>query len=272
MALTRRTFLKSVVGSVGGLTLIDGLWFEHELIKEVYHRVAIRGGELLGVRIVQISDIHLRSIEDRHRTIARRINDLKPDVLLITGDLIDDASNTKLGDEFVGLFDPDIPKFAIVGNWEYWGKVNIAELNSLYADHNGTLLINQHQTISIRGKTLAISGVDDLIGGQSDIRKAVHGMEKLDLHVALSHCPAYADSIVSSINPEIMPDLILSGHTHGGQVTLGGYAPILPPGSGIYSAGWYGVGGSKLFVNSGIGTSLVPFRLMARAEYAVFDI
>ena len=272
MVFTRRAFLKRFVGGFSGLFLLDGLWFEHEFIRESYYRLMPSRGQFLGLRIVQISDTHLRSIEKRHNAIAKRINGLNPDVILITGDLIDRAENIGLGDEFLNLFDHHIPKFAIVGNWEYWGKVNIPELASIYERHNAKLLINQHHILSIRGKVLSISGVDDLIGGESDIRKATDGLAESDFHISLSHCPGYSGALVSSLAREIVPDLILSGHTHGGQVTLGGYAPFLPPGSGNYSAGWYDIGDSRLFVNSGIGTSLVPIRFMARAEFGVFDI
>jgi predicted MPP superfamily phosphohydrolase len=66
--------------------------------------------------------------------------------------------------------------------------------------------------------------------------------------------------------------LILSGHTHGGQVCLGGWAPVLPRGSGRYVAGWYTDGAIPLYVSRGLGTTMLPIRFGAVPEIAYFEI
>lgn len=218
----------------------------------------------------QISDLHIQSLTRAHKQIASRINELKPDVLFFTGDSVDKADKLDIFDQFLSEIDHDIPKKAILGNWEYWGHVDLTSLKQLYEKHNGELLVNENSSLECNGRSLSIIGVDDLVGGTADFKKAISGMPPADVTITLAHCPKTRNLI--SIESGVKTDLVLSGHTHGGQINILGFIPFKPQGSGTFVKGWYKKEYPHMYVSKGIGTSILPIRFGARAEVAVFSI
>jgi predicted MPP superfamily phosphohydrolase len=120
-----------------------------------------------------------------------------------------------------------------------------------------------------------VTGLDDLIGGRPDVARALADAIPSANHVLLAHCPAHRETFLAelaSLNARALaPAFMLSGHTHGGQLALGGWAPMRPPGSGRYVAGWYRDARTALYVSRGLGTSVVPARFGAPPEIAVFE-
>lgn len=112
--------------------------------------------------------------------------------------------------------------------------------------------------------------MDDLIAGKADFNMAMEFYQKSDYHVVVTHCHQHRDIIQNQMK-DIPIDLILSGHTHGGQLNLFGFAPFTPKGSGRYVSGWYRDKLPYLDVSKGIGTSGIPIRLGSRAEVTVFN-
>lgn len=86
----------------------------------------------------------------------------------------------------------------------------------------------------------------------------------------MNHCPEYSEIIYNKIIKNHPFDIILSGHTHGGQINIFGYVPFKPRGSGKFLKGWYL--DNKLYVSKGIGTSILPLRFMSRAEISIFKL
>ncbi|MBE7177835.1 MAG: metallophosphoesterase [Mucilaginibacter polytrichastri] len=250
--------------------LIDALWLEQFFFRTSHFHREKSGTDPL--RILQLSDLHLHHLRYRERRLAEHINALKPDLLLITGDVIDDGNNLALLDAFFAMLDPAVPKKGITGNWEYWGDVDLKKLAAVYKKHNGELLINEARQLRIRDRSLAITGVDDWLGGKPDIDAALKNHVKSDHHIVMNHCPVYSEVIGEKLEPHTRADFILSGHTHGGQITLFGFAPFLPQGSGRYRKGWFRMGSTDMYVSTGVGTSMIPVRFMARAEIAMFYI
>lgn len=270
MPITRRKFIATGLITAAGIAVTDAFWIEKFFIEtnEFYLGKATR--ETDNLTLIQVSDLHLQKISYPIRQLAKKINGLQPDLILFTGDAIDKAGNLPLFNEFLGLIDTNIPKAAIPGNWEYWGNVDLEALAEVYQTHNGKLLINQSKQYHFNSTTLSITGVDDLVGGKADISAALNNYQASDHHIILNHCPQYTEQIRALLPKEIPAACILSGHTHGGQINLLGYAPFLPPGSGKYVKGWYGDADPKLYVSRGIGTSVLPIRFGSRAEMAVF--
>jgi predicted MPP superfamily phosphohydrolase len=163
------------------------------------------------------------------------------------------------------LIDTSIKKSAITGNWEYWGKIDLLQLRNVYQKHNCDFLINENRTYSVRNQQINIIGVDDFVGGNPSFEKSTKNLSAADKNIALIHCPEFTDKI----NTDNL-DLILSGHTHGGQINLFGFVPFKPQGSGNYLKGWYK--NSKMYVSKGIGTSILPVRFGARAEVVEIDL
>ncbi len=269
MKLSRRKFIKRGAGLATGLILIDAFWAEQFFIETNEFYIGTAKPDLNNIKIVQISDLHIQSVGYALEQMAIKVNQSTPDLIVFTGDSIDRAEKLPVLESFLALLEQSIPKAAIVGNWEYWSNVNFVELSQLYKKYNCTLLINQSQQYTLKGKTFCITGVDDLVGGKPDIEVALLTYAKTDHHIILNHCPQYTDQIIQQLDPNIRPDLILSGHTHGGQVNLFGFRPYMPKGSGVYTKGWYKTA-IPMYVSKGIGTSIMPIRFGSRSEIAFF--
>ena len=267
--LTRRKFIKRGILASIGLVLLDSLWFEKYVIDWNYFDIS--KSEKNKIKIIQISDLHFDQLRYFHKSIAKKINAIKPDLIFITGDTVDKTEKIKPLNEFLQLIDYSIKKYAITGNWEYWGKVNLTKLKNIYSQNNCELLINENRTISIKNREISIIGIDDLVGGNADFGKAVENLKQTKTNIVLSHCPEHRD-LISKQKGNLNIDLVLSGHTHGGQITFLGIIPFKPKGSGKYLKGWYKESEPKMYISKGIGTSILPIRFGARAEMVEMEI
>lgn len=272
MNWTRRKFILSGMLTAFVMIVLDAFWIEKAFIELKEYSLPRKQGQVAKLKIMQISDLHLGSLNWQLRRLAGKVNELSPDLLFITGDSIDNAANLPILSEFLQLLSPDIRKAAILGNHEHWSGIDLTELKTLYKTHNCDLLINEAIQYNVSGKTVLVSGTDDYIGGNADIAKTLLQYKPSDYHIILNHCPEYSTEIISALADEMTPDLILSGHTHGGQINVLGFVPFKPRGSGRYLKGWYDLGKTKLYVSKGVGTSVVPIRFGSRAEVAVFRV
>jgi predicted MPP superfamily phosphohydrolase len=225
------------------------------------------------VRVIQLTDLHLQRISDHSRRIAATVNRLRPDILVLTGDMIDRADRVPELRAFLALLDPAPLKVATLGNWEHWGRINLDELNAAYRDASCRLLVNESNIVERAGCEIAITGMDDETGGRPDLEHALAGVRPLNAHLLLAHSPVYRDVLAAGALERSGHSVtaVLSGHTHGGQVALLGWAPIRPPGSGRYVRGWYRDASPALYVSRGLGTSVAPVRFGSPPEIAVFD-
>ena len=269
--ISRRKFIKAGILAATGVALVDAFWVEKFFIEVNEFFIGNASKSTTNIKVVQISDLHLQSINYQLIQLTKKLNKLNPSLIVITGDAIDKAKNTSVLNDFLKLVHKDIKKVAILGNWEYWGNVNLTELKKIYTENNCTLLINETKQYTIDKKTISITGVDDFLGGYADFDASIKNYKKSDYHIILNHCPQYSDHISERLAKDIEVNFILSGHTHGGQINIFGFAPFLPPGSGKYTKGWYKSNNQDLYVSKGIGTSIFPARFGARAEIAIFN-
>lgn len=269
MRISRRLFLTRFMTILSGVIFIDVLFERFSIKFKEYHLNS--NPEITHLKAIQISDLHLKKLRFHHDAMCKQIENSHPDLLLLTGDLIDDAKNLPELESFLKLLPLATPKFAVLGNWEYWGGVAISELQCLYAKYGCKLLINSQESVVLKGRKITITGIDDFVAGKADIKKATENFSKSDYHLVLNHCPQYSEQICLEVDEKIPVDLILSGHTHGGQINFFGFVPFLPQGSGRFVGGWYTVGKHNLYVSKGIGTSILPIRFGARAEIAIFN-
>lgn len=261
--------MKGGILAVIGFVILDALWFERYIIEWNYFDIS--KSDKNKIKIMQISDLHIDKLRYFHKSIARRINSVQPDLIFITGDSVNETEKIETLNKFLELIDKSIKKYAITGNWEYWGDVNLTKLKSMYSANNCELLINENRTISIKDREISIIGIDDFVGGKADFRKAVKNLKETQTNIVLSHCPEHRD-IITKQKGGLYIDLVLSGHTHGGQVTFLGFVPFKPRGSGNYLKGWYKESNPIMYISKGIGTSTVPIRFGARAEMVEMDI
>jgi predicted MPP superfamily phosphohydrolase len=265
--ITRRQFIKRGILTSLILGLLDSFWFEIYFIK--WNEFDISKQEDSKIKIMQLSDLHFNKLRSYHKSIAKEINKVEPDLLVITGDVVDKVGKIDALNEFLQLINFKIKKFAITGNWEYWGRVDLQKLKVIYTENNCELLINENRTLTIKNRKIAIIGIDDLVGGNADYPLAIQGLSEADTNIVLTHCPMHRD-VIATQKGDMNIDLLLCGHTHGGQVAFLGYAPITPVGSGRYVGGWYKDKSLPTYVSRGIGTSIIPVRFGARAEMVTF--
>ncbi len=210
------------------------------------------------IRAVQISDCHFSKEKPLFDALVSAINQLNPDVIFMTGDQAVSVESIKIMEHYLKKLDVPCPKFVINGNWEYSPKTHVPEHFDEYhqalKNSDFKLLINQGETLDFNGKKLVLFGLDSLLGGSPSFEGFVP--DKAAANIVLGHCPLLFDQLLSG---EI-PILMLSGHTHGGQVLLFGKAVYFPEGTGKYYSGVYKKDGNTLYVSTGVGNSSLEIR------------
>lgn len=228
-------------------------------------------------KIILISDIHFNRWTSawRVRRIIKKIEKEKPDILFITGDLIEDKKAIKKVGEFLTSITPLYPVYVVFGNWDYRVlKYNMAELANEIRKAGAVILENEAKTIRIGEEDVDLIGLKDPFTSHDmskDLREALsflNGEKKFT--ILLAHSP---EIIKHAENNGI--DLTLSGHTHGGQVYLPFITKMIIPASPDikkYFRGYYKIGKISLYVNRGIGTSTLPIRFLAPPEITVLSL
>jgi len=239
-----------------------------------------------GARVLYLSDLHVCNLcpPEKAAALINQLQALKPDLLLMGGDyssldIVDYAraltggaplseSKRQLSarrDRFFLLirgFQAPMGKYLVPGNHDY----ELEGLDGAAALGDLTLLKNTGKVLARGGQRLILAGLDDWRSGEQDIEKISSQVRGGDCVILLSHNPDALPSVVSQPSPDDAPwaDLVLSGHTHGGQ--------IAPFGKGLFSSsiygdryrsGWYEDGGSLLLVSNGVGGYMAPVRLGA---------
>lgn len=272
--LPRRKML-AASAALAGLPVaagVDGLLVTPRRLDVTRHTFGGSVTAAAPLRIVQVSDLHIRGFGAVEEQVVNAIVAARPDVIVHTGDMLESPRGFRPLREFLRRC-PAVPSFAIPGNWEYSSGVPLSAFGRLCDAVGIEWLVNRSVAMSHRGTALRITGLDDLRGGRPDAAAALGTAEPVPNHLVLAHCPALRDRL--GLPTQHPADLVLSGHTHGGQVAPLGMPVVLPPGSGRYVAGWYGREGGDplppLYVSRGIGMSLIPVRLGAVPEVAVFE-
>ncbi|MGA2437854.1 MAG: metallophosphoesterase [Acidobacteriaceae bacterium] len=277
--LTRRNFLLGSAAAAGGLALYSGEIARHEISIVKFNLALAKLPEVFqGYRIAQISDIHYDEYTEPSfvRRVVGQVNRLAPDLVLLTGDYI---SNTPLGREFADqamhrcaeeLRELACPlRFAVMGNHD--SILGAPTIRPILAAVGIPLLVNQHVAIERAGQRLWLCGIHDPVTHIPDLESAIP--EKPDGPVLLmSHGPDYADEVLAHPRGALV-DLMLAGHSHGGQVRL----PIVGAlhcvdGGRKYVQGLFRLGQMQLYVNRGIGTVGLPFRLNCPPEITSFTL
>lgn len=272
-SITRRSFL--VGGAAAGLTLAGyaGTQGRHEL--QITHRTfSIRNlpDAFLNFRMVQISDIHLEEYTEPWflQQVVDETNKLAPELVLITGDFVSrgPASNRvawhAAGVAAEILEDLDAPqRFAVLGNHDV--AVGAGHVIAPLEAHRTPVLIDSYAPIQRGHDYLWLCGSDDAGTRDPDLNLAVPAAARAPV-ILMCHEPDYVDRVIHHPRFPLI-DLMLSGHTHGGQVRLPVLGPlILPPMGKKYVEGLFHFNHLQMYVNRGIGTVGLPLRLNCPAE------
>lgn len=222
---------------------------------------------LAGRRAVHLTDLHLDRYHTRHDRIVETVRDLHPDWIFITGDLLNVPEGMPHLFRFLQHLRTIAPLYMTLGNHDHYSGVPVAEYAELADRHKITLLVNQRAMVSTDRGELVIVGVDDPSLHRADLG-CIPPRADRRFTLLLAHAPNILDMV--EVHHPI--DLILCGHSHGGQWRVPGIPTFwLPPGCNGRIAGWHESGRHRLYVNRGLGWSFLPFRLNCRPEIAVIE-
>jgi hypothetical protein len=277
--ITRRSFL--IGASAAGLSVAAyaGTHARHEI--EVTHRtltIADLPDAFVGFRLVQLSDIHLEEYTEAWflQEAVRIINDLHPELVLLTGDFV---SRGPASDRYAwraagvaaevleGLKAPQ--RYACLGNHDV--GVGAGHVIAPLASHGTPMLIDSYVPIQKGSDYFWLCGSDDAGTRNPDLNLAIPDAPSAPV-ILMCHEPDFVDHVIRHPRfPWI--DAMLSGHTHGGQVRLPVLGPlILPPMGKKYIEGRFQFEHMELYVNRGLGTVGLPFRLNCPAEITQFTL
>jgi predicted MPP superfamily phosphohydrolase len=224
---------------------------------------------LAGLRIAFVSDVHAGSFMDESDLlrICARVAEQEPDVVCFGGDLINTRERELLlFRRPLQLLRPRHGIFAVPGNHDHFHGGDIGLWTAFLRDQGVRVLTNAGTRIEHGGSCLWLCGVDDLTEGAPDLAKALSGRRPGEPAVLLSHHPDFFfEAAAAGV------DLTLSGHTHGGQIRLWGWAPLHHSRFG-YERGWFEADGCKLYVGCGVGVTVLPLRLDAPPEIPIVQL
>lgn len=272
-------------------TIAHGIWFGRQTIRTEHQNLYFRDlpPELDGLKIVQLSDIHLGSYGKNHRTIKKTveaIEQIQPDIILFTGDIVNNFAEEIDGFEpFFKQLQAKYGKFGIVGNHDYgdystWPD-SISKHQNLIGIHKGLtdsgfrLLLNQWEKVEIKDTSVCIIGVENWghapFPQYARLDLAMNNIPENSFKILMTHDPAHWEA---KVVPETNIPLTLSGHTHGAQfgIKIAGieFSPIR-----FIQKNWGGLYQSEnqfLYVNRGLGTVGFPGRIEMRPEITVLTL
>ena len=233
-----------------------------------------------GYRIAHVSDLHNAEMGKDNETLLTMLRDADPDIIAITGDLIDSRNtDVEVALQFVREAVKIAPCYYVTGNHE----ARVSEYGELKAGMEAagvTVLEDVRTEISMEGETITLIGVNDpsyqtdYLFGDSE---TVMNTKLEDLHtehdgftILLSHRPELFDTYVDQ---DI--DLVLSGHAHGGQFRLPFIGGLVAPNQGLfpeYDAGIYTEDNTNMLISRGVGNSILPFRINNRPEVILIEL
>lgn len=296
--ITRNKFLQYVGFISGGLvlgTMFTGMFkwaYEFKVVREKI-KFSHLHREFNGFKIVQISDIHLGSWTSQKplQRAVEIINDMSPDLILFTGDLVNYATNEVIGFEYVlSQLKAKYGVFAILGNHDYGNYVtwpseeakeeNMNQLYDFFDNVGWKLLNNENEIIEKASGKLALIGVENWGANPrfpkyGDLDKAIQGSDDADIKILMTHDPSHWEKVVIPGNYDI--DLSLSGHTHGFQFGLETKEIKWSPAQYMYKH-WAGLyqhnknSGKYIYVNRGLGSIGYPGRIGMLPEITFIEL
>jgi uncharacterized protein len=254
-----------------------GLWWEPNQLTIKNTTIAIPNwpAGFANIKVVALSDLHVGAPHitlDKMREVVRRANEQQPDLIVLLGDYVIQGV---IGGAFV---EPEVfveilkelkaplGVYAVLGNhdWMLGGD----QVTRAFERVGIRMLTNEAVRIERNGSTLWLAGLGDYFSHKDDLEKTMRSVTSPDPIVALTHTP----DIFLKLSPQFI--LTLAGHTHGGQVNLPMLGRrVVPSDFGEkYAIGFVEEGEKRLFVTSGIGTSILPVRFRVPPEISVLTI
>jgi predicted MPP superfamily phosphohydrolase len=222
---------------------------------------------LEGFRLVHLSDIHHSPFTDiAHISRAVEIsNQLKPDMFVLTGDYIShETAYIAPMAKVLGQLKSEFGTYACLGNHDHW--TNAEMVTDLMRQENINVLINEGFRFAARGASFWLAGVDDYMVGKTDLRSALRGSFPDEMKMLLAHNPIIVRRAV-----RVEVDLVLSGHTHGGQIKIRNEEKRILPRRKLKN-GLYRRKDTQIYITRGIGTVVLPMRYGCPPEISLIEL
>ncbi|MGC1106130.1 MAG: metallophosphoesterase [Candidatus Acidiferrales bacterium] len=256
------------LGQSSGISQLKRLGL-HSRIEVTEHRIGLPNlpESFRGLRVVQLTDIHhgLYFPAAALSLAVELTNKLEPDIVALTGDFVTRSRNyIEPVAEMLGALRAREGVFAVLGNHDF--RVDADEIAAALDRHGVEVLRNRHVTLRRRGQRLCLAGIDDFLY-RADLPRAVRGILEGTPTILLSHNPGIIEHAA-----ELGINLVLSGHTHGGQVRL----PLIGCVYGRsdekmrFKKGRDSLGGTQIYVSRGLGTVVLPVRYGCPSEIPHF--
>ena len=287
--ISRRTFLSRVGGFIASHWLLSSLplasvgvlgWAEHDTLalKREHWDLFYPNlpAALEGKTICQLSDLHLETLSISPERIEQIVMAQKPDLLVITGDIISTRTDLDKLESYLGRLTATYGKFVVMGNNDYshLSRTLFKRYLQQFQNIGWTPLLND--AFFLLNLNLWVIGVDDPATARDDVDQAYQKVFSSStpptppFRLVLAHSSDCLDDVAKN-----GADLFLTGHTHGGQIRLPWLQPLITNtylgDHGIYE-GYHVINGIPLYINRGIGESTIPLRFNVPPEIAFFTL
>ncbi|WP_208590138.1 metallophosphoesterase [Gracilibacillus suaedae] len=222
--------------------------------------------------VLQLTDLHNKQFGDNNAKLLNKIEQLDADVIVITGDLIDrKTDDLQFSLEFADkltMINPDI--YFVTGNHEWENPLKESFIQGLN-DKGIRIIDNQNSVIKLEEISFQLVGVGDPSTNHDDMELAMSGLNEDDMTILLSHAP----DLSRAKYPEPV-DVILSGHTHGGQIRIPLIGGVVAPDQGFfpkYDQGLFNINEhQQLYIDSGLGTSVMDVRMFNQSQMTLIKV
>jgi predicted MPP superfamily phosphohydrolase len=228
-----------------------------------------------GLRIAQISDLHLHERMHVHSQIIDAVRAEHPHILVITGDLVDHPGRADVCAAFVRELcqASSAPVFIVRGNWDHRAfptRRSIERWDAELRQAGAHVLVNGSVRLHRRGDSIWLAGTDDPYFGHADLDATFEDVPQSGFAVVLTHAPEDFEELAEFPRAQ----LVLAGHTHGGQVRLPIVGALRVPSryGTRYARGLFRIGDTLFYVNAGIGMSHMPVRFLCRPEFTLLTL
>jgi uncharacterized protein len=272
--MTRRHFL-SWTGCAGifGLAASYPIFIERYIVQTNTYRIPVPNlpPAFRGFRIIQLADLHYGFLVPLIliRNVIAQANRIERDLIVCTGDYVHEKKTTgEIDAVWPLLADLNAPSgvFSVLGNHDHWADT---KRSHDWLTQTGQDLRHKAMPITRNGSRLWLAGAGDLWEDHISLDRLLSGIPEADCRIVLAHNPDTADTGFSA-----RVDLMISGHTHGGQVNIPLIgAPFLPVRNKTYSSGLKtSPRGTSVFISKGIGWTIIPVRFNCFPEIAVLEL
>ena len=224
--------------------------------------------DLDGFKIVHLSDIHHSPFTDlQHiRNAVEISNDLEPDMFVLTGDYVShEPEYIAPMAEVLGALDSEYGTHACLGNHDHWTDADL--VTNLLRDSGVNVLVNEGLRFTARGSSIWLCGVDDHMAGKTDILAALKGSFPDEMKLLLAHNP-----VVIRQAARQRVDLMLSGHTHGGQIKIREKEKKHLVRRRRLTSGLHQRRHTQIYITRGIGTVVLPVRYQCPPEVSLIEL